>query len=185
MRKLFVVTIVCSMLLTFWGCKTAEEKEVPAPLLDLTTFFKNGEKSTFRISPDGNYFSYRADYKGKKLVLYFYPKDDTPGCTAEACSLRDGYGQFLSKGYEILGVSPDSVKKHVKFQDKFNLPFSLLSDESHTVSEAYGVWGEKKFMGRAYMGIHRTTFVIDESGKIERIISKVNTDNHAEQIFEI
>lgn len=125
-----------------------------------------------------------ADYKGKKLVLYFYPKDDTPGCTAEACSLRDGYGQFQSKGYEILGVSPDSVKKHGKFQDKFSLPFSLLADEDHAISEAYGVWGEKKFMGRAYMGIHRTTFVIDAEGKIERIVGKVDTLNHTAQLLE-
>ena len=125
-----------------------------------------------------------ADYNGKKLVLYFYPKDDTPGCTAESCNLRDGYPRFQAKGYEILGVSPDSVKKHVKFQDKYNLPFSLLADEDHSVSEAYGVWGEKKFMGRAYMGVNRTTFVIDESGKIERVISKVDTDNHTEQLLE-
>ena len=124
-----------------------------------------------------------ADYKGKKLVLYFYPKDDTPGCTAQACSLRDSYGAFQAKGYEILGVSPDSVKKHVKFQEKFNLPFALLSDEDHAVSLVYGVWGEKKFMGRAYMGIHRTTFVIDENGKIERIIAKVDTGNHSEQVM--
>jgi thioredoxin-dependent peroxiredoxin len=126
-----------------------------------------------------------SDYKGKKLVLYFYPKDDTPGCTAEACSLRDGYGQFLSKGYDILGVSPDSVKKHVKFQEKYNLPFALLADENHAVAEAYGVWGPKKFMGRAYDGIHRTTFVIDESGVIERIISKVDTENHATQVLGV
>lgn len=123
------------------------------------------------------------DFKGKKLVLYFYPKDDTPGCTAEACSLRDGYEHFQSNGYEILGVSPDSAKKHVKFQEKYNLPFSLLADESHAVAEAYGVWGEKKFMGRAYMGILRTTFVIDENGTIERVISKVDTENHAGQLL--
>ncbi len=124
-----------------------------------------------------------ANYKGKKLVLYFYPKDDTPGCTAESCSLRDGYPQFLAKGYDVLGVSPDSVKKHVKFQEKYSLPFSLLADESHAVAEAYGVWGPKKFMGRAYDGIHRTTFVIDEAGKIERIINKVDTENHAPQVL--
>jgi peroxiredoxin Q/BCP len=124
-----------------------------------------------------------ADYKGKKLVLYFYPKDDTPGCTAEACSLRDGYPQFQSKGYEILGVSPDSAKKHTKFREKFNLPFSLLADEDHSVSEMYGVWGEKKFMGRAYNGIHRTTFVIDADGKIERIITKVDNENHTDQVL--
>ncbi len=124
-----------------------------------------------------------ADYRGKKLVLYFYPKDDTPGCTAEACSLRDGYSRFQAQGYEILGVSPDSVKKHVKFQEKYNLPFNLLADEDHAVSEAYGVWGEKKFMGRPYMGINRTTFVIDEDGKVERVISKVDNENHSEQLL--
>ena len=124
-----------------------------------------------------------ADYLGKKLVLYFYPKDDTPGCTAESCSLRDGYPKFQAQGYEILGVSPDSVKKHVKFQDKYQLPFSLLADEDHSVSIAYGVWGEKKFMGRAYMGIQRTTFVIDAEGKIERVIAKVDTDNHTDQLL--
>lgn len=124
-----------------------------------------------------------SDYKGKKLVLYFYPKDDTPGCTAEACSLRDNYEQFLGKGYDILGVSPDSAKKHVKFREKFSLPFSLLADESHAVAEAYGVWGPKKFMGRTYDGIHRTTFVIDEAGNIERIIAKVDTENHSAQLL--
>ncbi len=125
-----------------------------------------------------------SDYSGKKLVLYFYPKDDTPGCTAEACSLRDGYASFQARGYEILGVSPDSVKKHVKFQEKYHLPFSLLADENHAVAEAYGVWGPKKFMGRSYDGIHRTTFVIDEAGRIERIIAKVDTGNHAGQLLE-
>lgn len=125
-----------------------------------------------------------SDYKGKKLVLYFYPKDDTPGCTAEACSLRDGYGAFQAKGYEILGVSPDSVKKHVKFQNKYNLPFSLLADEDHAVALAYGVWGPKKFMGRTYDGIHRTTFIINKRGKIERIISKVDTENHTGQLLD-
>jgi len=125
-----------------------------------------------------------SDFKGKKLVLYFYPKDDTPGCTAEACSLRDSYSQFVGKGYAILGVSPDSPKKHVKFIEKYNLPFSLLADEDHRVAEAYGVWGPKKFMGRTYDGIHRTTFVIDETGHIERIIAKVDTENHAAQLLE-
>jgi peroxiredoxin Q/BCP len=124
-----------------------------------------------------------ADFKGKKLVLYFYPKDDTPGCTAEACSLRDSYAQFLAHGYAVLGVSPDSVKKHVKFQDKFQLPFNLLADEDHAISIAYGVWAEKKFMGRAYMGIIRTTFVLDAAGVIERVIDKVDTEQHAAQIL--
>jgi peroxiredoxin Q/BCP len=125
-----------------------------------------------------------SDYKGKKLVLYFYPKDDTPGCTTQACSLRDGYAQFKSQGYEILGVSPDSAKKHTKFREKYILPFSLLADEDHAVAEAFGVWGPKKFMGRAYDGIHRTTFVIDGSGKIERIITDVNTADHSNQVMQ-
>ena len=124
-----------------------------------------------------------SDFSGKKLVIYFYPKDDTPGCTAQACSLRDGYPVFQSKGYEIIGVSPDSAKKHVKFIEKFSLPFSLLADEDHAVSNAYGVWGPKKFMGRAYEGIHRTTFVVDAAGKIEQIIEKVDTTSHTEQLI--
>lgn len=121
-------------------------------------------------------------YKGKKLVLYFYPKDDTPGCTAEACDLRDNYQNFLSKGYEILGVSPDSPAKHLKFIAKYDLPFSLLADEDNSVALAYGTWGEKSMYGKTYMGILRTTFVIDEKGKIEKIIEKVDTKNHSSQI---
>ena len=123
------------------------------------------------------------EFAGKRLVLYFYPKDDTPGCTAEACSLRDSYARFQQEGYEILGVSPDSAKRHVKFIDKYELPFDLLADEDHAVAEAYGVWGEKKFMGRTYDGIHRTTFVIGADGKLEDVITKVKTKEHAEQLL--
>ena len=123
------------------------------------------------------------DYKGKKVVLYFYPKDDTPGCTAEACNLRDNYARFQAAGYEILGVSPDAPKKHVKFIDKYSLPFPLLSDEDHAVALAYGVWGEKKFMGRTYDGIHRTTFVIGDDGKLEDVILKVKTKDHTAQLL--
>ncbi len=125
-----------------------------------------------------------SDYKGKKLVLFFYPKDLTPGCTAEACNLRDHYQELKNAGYELLGVSPDSEKSHQKFIEKKNLPFHLLADTDKTVANAYGVWGPKKFMGRSYEGIHRTTFIIDEEGKIEKIITKVKTKNHAEQILE-
>ncbi|MCS6930314.1 MAG: thioredoxin-dependent thiol peroxidase [Saprospiraceae bacterium] len=139
---------------------------------DFTAINEKGE--TVRLS----------DFRGKKLVLYFYPKDDTPGCTAEACSLRDHYAQFVSRGYAILGVSPDSARKHVKFIEKYNLPFSLLADEDHKVAEAYGVWGPKKFMGRTFDGIHRTTFIIDEQGRIERIVTDVDTKNHAVQLLE-
>jgi peroxiredoxin Q/BCP len=122
-------------------------------------------------------------YKGKKLVLYFYPKDNTPGCTSEACDLRDHYSTFKKKGYEILGVSPDSAKSHTSFINKYDLPFSLLADEDHSVAEAYGAWGEKSMYGKKYMGILRTTFVIDEQGKIENIIEKVDTKAHAAQLL--
>jgi peroxiredoxin Q/BCP len=123
------------------------------------------------------------EYKGKNLVLYFYPKDDTPGCTAEACDLRDNYQSFLSKGFEVLGVSPDNEKKHQKFISKYELPFSLLADEDHAVAEAYGVWAEKSMYGRKYMGILRTTFVIDSNGIISNIIEKVDTKAHTKQLI--
>lgn len=123
------------------------------------------------------------DFKGKKLVLYFYPKDDTPGCTAQACDLRDNYERMLAQGYAVVGVSVDDEKSHQKFIKKFDLPFPLLADTEHALVEAYGVWGEKKNYGRTYMGTVRTTFVMDEEGKIEDIISKVNTKEHAGQIL--
>jgi len=123
------------------------------------------------------------DFKGKKLVLYFYPKDDTPGCTAQACDLRDNYERMLAQGYAVVGVSVDDEKSHQKFIKKFDLPFPLIADTEHTVVEAYGVWGEKKNYGRTYMGTIRTTFVIDEGGIIEDIISKINTKEHANQIL--
>jgi len=124
-----------------------------------------------------------ADYKGKKLVLYFYPKDDTPGCTAEACDLRDNYQSFQAQGYEILGVSPDNEAKHQKFITKHELPFSLLADTDNAVAIAYGTWGEKSMYGKKYMGILRTTFVIDEKGKIEKVIEKVDTKKHTTQLL--
>lgn len=124
-----------------------------------------------------------ANYKGKKLVLYFYPKDDTPGCTAEACNLRDNYDQLLKEGYAILGVSPDTEAKHQKFIAKYDLPFDLLADTEKTVCSNYGVWAEKSMYGRKYMGVVRTTFIIDEEGKIEEVISKVKTKDHTAQIL--
>jgi peroxiredoxin Q/BCP len=122
------------------------------------------------------------DFAGKKLVLYFYPKDDTPGCTAEACSLRDNYNDLIAKGYAVLGVSPDDSKKHTKFIAKYELPFSLLADTDQVVCNAYGVWVEKSMYGKKYMGVARTTFVIDEKGMLTEIIEKVDTKNHASQI---
>tara|TARA_A100001035_G_scaffold240772_1_gene206443 strand:- start:1091 stop:1540 length:450 start_codon:yes stop_codon:yes gene_type:complete len=122
-------------------------------------------------------------YKGKKVVLYFYPKDMTPGCTAQACDLSDNYNDLIKKGYDVLGVSCDSVKRHQKFIEKYNLPFNLISDEDQQVVNNYGVWQLKKFMGREYMGIVRTTFIIDEKGIIEDIITKVNTKQHTSQIL--
>ncbi len=123
------------------------------------------------------------DFKGKKLVLFFYPKDNTPTCTVEACNLRDNYDELKENGYELLGVSPDTSKKHTNFIDKFEFPFSLLADTERTAMEAYGVWGPKKFMGKTFDGVHRTTFVIDEKGKIEKVIDKVKAKIHSEQIM--
>lgn len=124
-----------------------------------------------------------SDYKGKKLVLFFYPKASTPGCTAEACNLRDNYHTFIAKGYEILGVSADAPKKQLQFKDKYQLPFSLLADESKEVINAYQVWGTKKFMGKTYDGIYRTTFIIDENGFIDEVITDVKTNDHSAQII--
>jgi len=125
------------------------------------------------------------DFKGKKLVLFFYPKASTPGCTMEACNLRDNYQTFLAQGYAILGVSADSAKRQQNFIVKNNLPFDLLTDEDKSVINAFGVWGPKKFMGREYDGIHRTTFVIDEMGIITDVITKVKTKVHTNQIITI
>jgi len=124
------------------------------------------------------------DFKGRKLILYFYPKDNTPGCTAEACNLRDNYQVLKDKGYAVLGVSPDSERKHQNFIGKYELPFSLIADTDKEILQAYGVWGPKQMYGRTYDGVYRTTFVIDESGKIEKVFKKVKTKAHAEQILE-
>jgi len=149
------------------------------------TTLKMGDKAPEFESKDNKGSIVRLkDYQGKKLVLFFYPKANTPGCTAEACNLRDHYQYFLSNGYEVLGVSADSAKKQQAWIDKYELPFSLLADEEKQVINAYGVWGPKKFMGREYEGIHRTTFVIDEEGVLEDLILKVNTKKHASQILE-
>lgn len=148
------------------------------------TTLKEGDKAPdFQaIDQDENLISLN-DYKGKKLVLFFYPKACTPGCTAQACNLRDNYEFFQKKGYEILGVSADSGRRQQNFKEKYKLPFPLLADEDRKVINSYGVWGPKKFMGKEYDGIHRTTFVIDENGKIEDVIGKVKTKEHSAQIL--
>jgi thioredoxin-dependent peroxiredoxin len=125
-----------------------------------------------------------SDYKGKKLIVYFYPKDMTPGCTNQACNLRENYESLKSKGFEILGVSADSEARHQKFIEKYNLPFQLIADTEKEVINQFGVWGPKKFMGKEYEGINRTTFVIDEEGKIVSIIDKVKTKDHTQQIID-
>lgn len=132
---------------------------------------------------NGNNFQL-STHKGKKIVLYFYPKDSTPGCTTQACNLKDNYAELQKRGYEVVGVSADSEVKHQKFIAKYDLPFTLLADTDKRVIQDYGVWGLKKFMGKEYDGIHRTTFVIDEDGKIEEIIQKVKTKAHTEQILK-
>ena len=153
----------------------------------MATHLKIGDKAPAFEAPDQNGETKRlSDYAGKKLILYFYPKDNTPGCTAEACSLRDGKAVLQEKGFEIVGVSPDTVQSHQRFIAKKELNFTLLSDPEHRVAEAYGVWGEKKMYGRAYMGTFRTTFIINEEGIIERIITpkEVKTKEHAQQILK-
>ena len=131
---------------------------------------------------DGNLISL-ADFKGHKLVLYFYPRDNTPGCTSQACNLRDNYDMLLEKGYKVVGVSADSEKSHQKFIEKHSLPFPLIADTEKEILKAFDVWGPKKFMGKEYMGINRTTFVIDEEGVISEVISKVKTKDHVAQII--
>ena len=123
-------------------------------------------------------------FKGKKVVLYFYPEDDTPTCTIEACNLRDNYALLKKRGYVILGVSPDDEKKHKKFEQKYDLPFTLIADPDKKIIDKYGVWGEKNLYGRKYMGLHRTTFLIDESGKIVKIFKKPRSKNHSEEIIK-
>ena len=125
-----------------------------------------------------------SDFQGKKLIVFFYPRANTPGCIAEACNLRDNYNSLKAAGYELLGVSEDSARKQTNFKNKYELPFPLLSDEDHTVINAFGVWGPKKFMGREFEGILRTTFLIDEDGVVERVIDKVKTKDHAAQILD-
>jgi peroxiredoxin Q/BCP len=133
-------------------------------------------------SDDGRMVSL-SDFRGQKVVLYFYPKDDTPGCTKEACSFRDDYSDLAAAGAKVIGISPDTIQSPVKFQGKYELPFTLLSDPEHCVAEMFGAWGEKKNYGRTYMGIIRSTFVIDEEGKISKVFPKVKPENHSQQVL--
>jgi peroxiredoxin Q/BCP len=150
----------------------------------MTTLKKGDKAPDFSGFDQDNKFHQLEDYKGKKLVVFFYPKANTPGCTAEACDLRDNYERFQANNYALLGVSADSEKAQLKFKEKFNFPFPLIADEDKSVIQAFGVWGPKKFMGREYDGIHRTTFIIDESGIIEEVITDVKTKNHTSQILK-
>ena len=150
----------------------------------MTTLQKGDKAPAFSgKDQDGNSHTL-SDYKGKKLVVFFYPKADTPGCTAEACDLRDNYQRFQANNYALLGVSADAAKKQAKFKEKYDFPFPLIADEDLSVIKAFGVWGPKKFMGREFDGIHRTTFVIDENGIIEEVIAKVETKAHSAQILK-
>lgn len=149
-----------------------------------TTRLKAGDKAPLFSGKDqnGKKVSLK-DFAGKKLVLYFYPKDNTPTCTVEACNLRDNFAQLKKKGYSVLGVSADEEKKHLKFVEKFDLPFQLLADVNMDAIKAYDIWGKKQFMGKVFDGINRTTFIIDEKGKIEKVITDVKSKNHTEQIL--
>jgi peroxiredoxin Q/BCP len=137
----------------------------------------------FELKSDSGESVKLSDLRGKQVVLYFYPKDDTPGCTTQACGIRDAYGEFERAGAVVLGVSPDDERSHVKFKEKFDLPFTLLADEEHEVSEKYGVWGEKSYMGRTYMGVDRSTFVIGADGNVKKVMHKVKPDTHADDVL--
>jgi peroxiredoxin Q/BCP len=137
----------------------------------------------FELASDSGETVKLSDLRGKQVVLYFYPKDDTTGCTTQACGIRDVYGEFEREGAVVLGVSPDDERSHVRFKEKYGLPFRLLADTDHEVAEAYGVWGEKKYMGRTYMGVERSTFVIDENGDVKRVMRKVKPETHADDVL--
>jgi thioredoxin-dependent peroxiredoxin len=137
----------------------------------------------FELRSDSGETVKLSDLKGKQVVVYFYPKDDTPGCTAQACGIRDVYGEFQREGAVVLGISPDDEASHVKFRDKYSLPFTLLADEGHHVADEYGVWTEKRYAGRTYMGVERSTFVIGEDGNVKKVMRKVKPDTHADDVL--
>ena len=147
------------------------EEGKPAPDFEL----KSDTGETVRLS----------ELQGQQVVIYFYPKDDTPGCTTQACGIRDAYGEFERAGAVVLGISPDDEASHAKFKDKYGLPFTLLADDGHQVAEQYGVWGEKKYMGRTYMGVDRSTFVVGEDGNVKKILPNVKPDTHADDVLAV
>ena len=138
----------------------------------------------FELTSDGGDTVRLSDFRGKPVVLYFYPKDDTPGCTTQACGIRDSYDEFAERGAVVLGVSPDKETSHVKFKEKYGLPFTLLADTDHTVAEEYGTWVERKNYGKTYMGVERSTFLIDSEGKVAKVMRRVKPDTHAELVLE-
>jgi peroxiredoxin Q/BCP len=142
------------------------------------------EAPDFELTSDSGDRVRLSQFRGQPVVLYFYPKDDTPGCTKQACAIRDSYDDFAETGAVVLGVSPDEESSHVKFKEKYGLPFTLLADPDHVVSEQYGVWGERKYMGRTYMGIERSTFLIDEEGRVVKVMRRVKPDTHAELVLD-
>jgi thioredoxin-dependent peroxiredoxin len=142
------------------------------------------EAPDFELASDTGERVRLSQFRGRPVVLYFYPKDDTPGCTAQACGIRDSYDDFEQRGAVVLGVSPDEESSHVKFKQKYGLPFTLLADPDHEVAEQYGVWGERKYMGKTYMGVERSTFLIDEDGRIAKVMRRVKPDTHAERVLE-
>lgn len=152
-------------------------------IFEMTTLSEGQKAPAFKGKDQNGKSVSLSQFKGKKLVIYFYPEDDTPTCTTQACNLRDNYGLLKNAGYEIVGISPDEVKKHKKFEDKYDLPFTLIADPEHAIIDAFGVWGEKQLYGRKYMGLHRTTFVLDEKGIIRKIFLKPRSKQHAEEIL--
>ncbi len=150
----------------------------------MTTLTEGRKAPAFKATDQNGEAVSLSDYKGKKIVLYFYPEDGTPTCTVQACNLRDNFGLLKQNGFTVLGVSPDEVAKHKKFETKFELPFTLIADPDHAIIDKYGVWGEKQLYGRTYMGLHRTTFLIDEKGIIKKIFLKPKSKQHAEEIIK-
>jgi thioredoxin-dependent peroxiredoxin len=142
------------------------------------------EAPDFELTSDSGERVRLSQFRGKPVVLYFYPRDDTPGCTAQACGIRDSYDEFTESGAVVLGVSPDEESSHVKFKQRYGLPFTLLADPEHEVAEQYGVWGERKYMGKTYWGVERSTFLIDEDGRIAEVMRRVKPDTHAELVLE-